>query len=208
VKRDSQEYRNHCARLLLLQTSSSSAASLSSNQRTDERQRWEQDDSDQIAPTPWAWSRGDVSQEQQRYEQEIKSSKLYSKLIVDETSATAAAAEEGRDSHKRVGGTTMSAQSRVRSQWEKTLQGESRDFLEEIHQQTEEMRSSSAANATAPSPLLTASGAVGRGGGGGGGGGGDGTTTASSVMDERRAMLKRKQSERQRQTEGTSGPVT
>jgi hypothetical protein len=180
VKRDSQEYRNHCARQLLE----------SSNQYTQQGERGR--GGGETQSEPWAWSRGgNETQEQQRYEHEIKSTKLYSKYIADGITAAGGLVHE--DSRQRV--TTMSAQSRVRSQWEKTLQGESREFLEEIHQQTQERRSSAAVANTEGSVVTTSGGemATARAAGAG--------VSTSSGLDERRLMLKRKQIERQRQTE-------
>jgi hypothetical protein len=144
VKRDSQEYRNHCARQLLE----------SSNQYTQQGERG-RGGGGETQSEPWAWSRGgNETQEQQRYEHEIKSTKLYSKYIADGITAAGGLVHE--DSRQRV--TTMSAQSRVRSQWEKTLQGESREFLEEIHQQTQERRSSAAVANTEGSVVTTSGG--------------------------------------------------
>lgn len=110
---------------------------------------------------PWAWSRGQSSEEQ-RFEEERRSTKQLAKMI-----------DEGAS---RV----ISSQSRVKSQWEKTLQGESRGYLDQIHQETIEMRSSGGAgteNVTGKHPSVA-------------------PLATASALDERRLLLKRKQLER------------
>lgn len=67
-----------------------------------------------------------------------------------------------------------SAESRVKSQWEKTLQGQSRNYLDQIHQEIEEKRSLS----TVDDESIN--------------------NENQSIMDERRLLLKRKQIERQK----------
>lgn len=70
--------------------------------------------------------------------------------------------------------TLISAESRVKSQWEKTLQGQSRNYLDQIHQEIEEKRlSSNIDNDSAINHI-------------------------QSVAEERRMLLKRKQLERQK----------
>ena len=115
---------------------------------------------------PWAWSRGQSSEEQ-RFEEERRTTKQLAKMI-----------DEGVS---RV----ISSQSRVKSQWEKTLQGESREYLDQIHQETIEMRSSGAGTipTTGPHSVIVSAG-----------------TTA---LDERRLLLKRKQLERQKLAEAS-----
>jgi hypothetical protein len=134
---------------------------------------------------PWAWSRGQ-SNEEQRFEEERRSTKQLTKMI-----------DEGI-------GRVISSQSRVKSQWEKTLQGESREYLNQIHRETLEMRSGGGAGGGAGSRI---------------GGGverrpepipGESSSSSSpapavtTALDERRQLLKRKQLERQKLTEETA----
>jgi hypothetical protein len=100
----------------------------------------------------------------------------------------------------------MSESSRVKSQWEKTLQGESRHHLERIHRETEAMRhikeqqrqqQQAQGHNSASASASVEGGSVGKGSGLGSG--------TSQVLEERRELLRRKQLERKMQRESGSG---
>lgn len=164
----------------------------------------------------WEWSRGDSSAEDGREVTNFAVDREYVKYIEDrvKSSTKSKTSHTGRDGgssnssngHNR---TTepfyMSESSRVKSQWEKTLHGESRSHLESVHRETEAMRSlkeqqrqqqaqvQRKAYSDSSSVSCPIEGVSGSGGNIGS------SSKTSQVVEDRRELLRRKQLERKMQ---------
>jgi hypothetical protein len=139
----------------------------------------------------WQWSRGSVAEsgtadpsDEAVDEADWKRRKLEEREFKEQVQASVAG-EVAAQSAEAIAERRLSAASRVKSQWEKTLSGAARDILEKIHEETELGRSMK---------LLEREGGESAPSSGGNG-------AALNPREQRLELIRRKQEERRRMIE-------